>query len=77
MWCYITLAVLSYIHWFDQTGHIVFFNFNKSYIYMFFLEIIYATSIFFSNPINLFPIYESIYKFKGVEEKIGKLTKGK
>lgn len=35
---------------------------------MFLLEVFYATAIFFSNPINLFPIYESLYKLKPIEK---------
>jgi len=31
---------------------------------MFIIEVIYATTIFFSNPINLFPVYESLYTTK-------------
>lgn len=37
---------------------------------MFILEVIYATAIFFSNPINLFPVYESLYKVKYIEKKL-------
>lgn len=37
---------------------------------MFILEVIYATAIFFSNPINLFPVYESLYKIKSIEERM-------
>ncbi len=44
---------------------------------MFILEILYATAIFFSNPINLFPIYESIYKLKPIHKSIAKFTKKK
>lgn len=29
---------------------------------MFILEIIYACAVFLSNPINLFPVYESLYR---------------
>ena len=35
---------------------------------MFVLEVIYATAIFFSNPINLFPVYESLYKLKRLDK---------
>lgn len=35
---------------------------------MFVLEVIYAVSIFFSNPINLFPIYESVYKIRKIDK---------
>ena len=49
---------------FDKTKNVIFFNYGSDYIYMFILEIFYATAIFFSNPINLFPVYESIYQLK-------------
>ena len=29
---------------------------------MFVLEVVYAGAVFLSNPINLFPVYESLYK---------------
>lgn len=41
---------------------------------MFVLEVIYAVAIFFSNPINLFPVYEIIYKMKWVETKLKGFT---
>ena len=46
----------------------MFFNYSVEFIYMFVLEIVYAMAIFFSNPINLFPVYESIYKIKVIKE---------
>lgn len=46
---------------FEDTKHIIFFNFDSSYTYMFIVEVVYAAAIFLSNPINLFPVYESIY----------------
>lgn len=34
---------------------------------MFCLQVMYACAIFFSNPINLFPIFESLYKMKIIQ----------
>lgn len=67
VWCYLALGILSYIRFYDDTQHVIFFNFGTNYIYMFILEVFYACAIFFSNPINLFPIFESIYKTKTIE----------
>lgn len=41
---------------------------------MFVLEVIYAGAIFFSNSINLFPIYESLYKLKSVNRLLQSTT---
>lgn len=44
---------------------------------MYFIEIFYAIAIFFSNPINLFPIYESVYKIKFIQKKLKDSSKRK
>ncbi len=72
IWCYLTLGILSYTKWYDETKHIIFFNFGKGFAFMFIVEVVYAVTIFFSNPINLFPVYESIYKLKSVSLKLEK-----
>lgn len=41
---------------------------------MFVLEVIYASAIFFSNSINLFPIYESLYKLKPIDKIVKNST---
>ena len=60
-----------------DTKHIIFFNFGKEYVYILILEIIYAISIFFSNPINLFPVYESIYDFDFIKKSLTDSSKNK
>ena len=59
-------------HFFDETKQIIFFNFGSKYVWMFLVQIVYAIAIFFSNPINLFPIYESLYKMKSIDNYLKK-----
>ena len=35
-------------------------NFSWDYFFMWILHVIYSTTIFVSNPINLFPVFEFI-----------------
>lgn len=77
LWCYLTLGIFSFLHFFMDTKNIIFFNFGKEYTYILILEIFYAISIFFSNPINLFPIYESVYNSKRIKETLENASKNK
>lgn len=40
---------------------------------MFVLEVIYAVGIFFSNPINMFPVYEILYKIGFIKNRLDKM----
>ena len=35
-------------------------NFSQDFVFMKILHILYSTSVFISNPINIFPVYETI-----------------
>ena len=77
LWCYLTLGIFSFLHFFLDTRHIIFFNFGKEYTYMLILEIVYAISIFLSFPISLFPIYESVYNTKKIKATLEKASKNR
>ena len=37
VWCYMALGILSYIHYYDDTEHVIFFNFGTDFVYIFIL----------------------------------------
>jgi hypothetical protein len=57
-----------YFQFFNSSQEIVFQNFKSSFFVIEFFKIAYSIVIFLSNPINLFPIYNSIYSIKSIDE---------
>lgn len=54
---YLVFGVICALALGPLTDMIIFHNFGSGYIFIFVIEIIYATAIFFSYPLNLFPVY--------------------
>lgn len=53
------VSVPSYYAFFDRTREIIFLNFAPAHVYLHVMKIAYLTTVFLSNPINLFPLYRS------------------
>ena len=66
---YIFLLALPFLLFFGVDGaEILFQNFGSEYRMLGFLKLMYVIVIFISNPINLFPIYKSVYALKFFEK---------
>ena len=59
-----------YFLFFTSGKEIVFQNFDKSFRTIEVFKLCYIVVIFLSNPINLFPIYNSIYSIKGFDSYV-------
>ena len=59
-----------YFNFFQNAQEIVFQNFDSSFHVVEFFKLAYSVVIFLSNPINLFPIYNSVYSIKCVEDSL-------
>lgn len=62
------INVPSYYRFYDKTEEIIFMNFGPQYLLVHVMKIVYLGVVFLSNPINLFPIYNSFLSFSSVKK---------
>ena len=61
------INVPSYYRFYDKTEEIIFMNFGPQYLLVHVMKIVYLGVVFLSNPINLFPLYNSFLSFGAVK----------
>jgi len=66
--CCLILQIVSYMAIGENIEKMLFYNFGKEQKFIFFLEILYAVAIFFSYPLNLFPVYDVLQNMKCIKK---------
>ena len=63
------ISTPCYFQFFSSSREIVFQNFKSSFHVIEFFKMAYCLVIFLSNPINLFPIYNSIFSIRSLNKR--------